>query len=199
MSRTKTIFWGRWITLWEWMQCTFHMSLWEVLWIRVLKMCFEIFFTEVDLDTLMNVFISCICRDMARKQKQIPTIDGPGPWVKMPFGQRVGWVSCRYSIKAKRLEAHLDAHSSKMCFLWIHIQLSGGPNNELINDYETPGGVSAAKSYAGPGTAPHAWGSKENTVNWNAPLAWVAWYVLGCIMPWNLLKGIFLFFYTDRH
>merc|ERR1711966_81090 len=47
---------------------------------------------------------------------------------------------------------------------WPKGWLSGGPNNELINDYETPGGAAAAKSYAGPGTAPHAWGSKENKV-----------------------------------
>jgi len=66
---------------------------------------------------------------------------------------------------------------------WPRGWLSGGPNNELINDYETPGGVAAAKSYAGPGTAPHAWGSKENTVNWNAPLAWVAWYVENKVVP----------------
>mmetsp|Transcript_30370 Transcript_30370/g.52628 ORF Transcript_30370/g.52628 Transcript_30370/m.52628 type:complete len:1046 (+) Transcript_30370:903-4040(+) len=66
---------------------------------------------------------------------------------------------------------------------WPKGWLSGGPNNELINDYETPGGVSAAKSYAGPGTAPHAWGSKENTVNWNAPLAWTAWYIENKVVP----------------
>ena len=54
---------------------------------------------------------------------------------------------------------------------WPKGWLSGGPNNELINDYETPS-VAAAKSYAAPGTAPNAWGSKENTINWNAPLAW---------------------------
>jgi len=66
---------------------------------------------------------------------------------------------------------------------WPRGWLSGGPNNELINDYATPPGVTAAKSYAGPGTAPHAWGSKENTVNWNAPLAWVAWYVENKIVP----------------
>ncbi|KAL7541081.1 hypothetical protein ACHAXR_010610 [Thalassiosira sp. AJA248-18] len=66
---------------------------------------------------------------------------------------------------------------------WPKGWLSGGPNNELINDYETPGGVAAAKSYAGPGTAPHAWGSKENTVNWNAPLAWVAWYIENKVVP----------------
>eukprot|EP00581_Thalassiosira_minuscula_P028458 CAMPEP_0183754816 /NCGR_PEP_ID=MMETSP0739-20130205/3731_1 /TAXON_ID=385413 /ORGANISM="Thalassiosira miniscula, Strain CCMP1093" /LENGTH=1540 /DNA_ID=CAMNT_0025991459 /DNA_START=38 /DNA_END=4660 /DNA_ORIENTATION=+ len=66
---------------------------------------------------------------------------------------------------------------------WPKGWLSGGPNNELINDYETPGGVAAAKSYAAPGTAPHAWGSKENTVNWNAPLAWTAWYIENKVTP----------------
>ena len=55
--------------------------------------------------------------------------------------------------------------------------LSGGPNNELVNDNATPTGMPAAKSYAGPGTAPDAWCSKENTVNWNAPLAWAATYL----------------------
>jgi endoglucanase len=66
---------------------------------------------------------------------------------------------------------------------WPKGWLSGGPNNELSNASETPGGVAAAKSYAGPGTAPHAWGSKENTVNWNAPLAWAAWYIENRIVP----------------
>ncbi|MFF2525275.1 glycoside hydrolase family 9 protein [Streptomyces liangshanensis] len=55
--------------------------------------------------------------------------------------------------------------------------LSGGPNSTLINDTATPTGRPAAKSYAGPGTAPAAWGSKENTVNWNAPLVWAATYL----------------------
>lgn len=55
--------------------------------------------------------------------------------------------------------------------------LSGGPNSALINDPVTPAGRPAAKSYAGPGTAPSAWGSKENTINWNAPLVWVATYL----------------------
>ncbi|MET9108456.1 glycoside hydrolase family 9 protein [Streptomyces zhihengii] len=55
--------------------------------------------------------------------------------------------------------------------------LSGGPNNQDINDPATPKGRPAAKSYAGPGTAPEAWCSKENTVNWNAPLVWVATYL----------------------
>lgn len=66
---------------------------------------------------------------------------------------------------------------------WPKGWLSGGPNNELINDYSTPNGVPAAKSYAGFGTAPQAWGSKENTVNWNAPLAWAAWYIENKIVP----------------
>lgn len=66
---------------------------------------------------------------------------------------------------------------------WPKGWLSGGPNNELLNDNATPGGAAAAKSYAGPGTAPQAWGSKENTVNWNAPLAWVAWYIENKIVP----------------
>jgi endoglucanase len=55
--------------------------------------------------------------------------------------------------------------------------LSGGPNNENINDPATPTGRPAAKSYAAPDTAPEAWGSKENTINWNAPLAWTATYL----------------------
>lgn len=55
--------------------------------------------------------------------------------------------------------------------------LSGGPNSALINDPVTPTGRPAAKSYAGPGTAPSAWGSKENTINWNAPLVWVVTYL----------------------
>ena len=55
--------------------------------------------------------------------------------------------------------------------------IAGGPNNVLINDKATPQGAPAAKSYAGPSTAPKAWCSKENTINWNAPLAWVAWYL----------------------
>jgi endoglucanase len=55
--------------------------------------------------------------------------------------------------------------------------LSGGPNNENINDPATPTGRPAAKSYAGPDTAPDAWGSKENTINWNAPLVWTATYL----------------------
>jgi endoglucanase len=52
--------------------------------------------------------------------------------------------------------------------------LSGGPNSTLVNDTATPKGRAPAKSYAGPGTAPGAWASKENAVNWNAPLVWAA-------------------------
>ena len=55
--------------------------------------------------------------------------------------------------------------------------LAGGPNNHVINDKATPTGVPPAKSYAGPNTAPKAWCSKENAINWNAALAWVAWYL----------------------
>ncbi|WP_330172852.1 glycoside hydrolase family 9 protein [Streptomyces sp. NBC_01498] len=58
-----------------------------------------------------------------------------------------------------------------------HGWLSGGPNSVNINDPVTPPGRPAAKSYAGPGTAPSAWGSKENTVNWNAPLVWAATFL----------------------
>eukprot|EP00804_Cyclotella_cryptica_P030144 CCRYP_009578-RB/>CCRYP_009578-RB protein AED:0.10 eAED:0.10 QI:327/0.69/0.64/1/0.76/0.71/14/317/1376 len=65
---------------------------------------------------------------------------------------------------------------------WPKGWLSGGPNNELINDSATPSGA-AAKSYAGRGTAPQAWCSKENTINWNAPLAWVAWYIENKVVP----------------
>lgn len=65
---------------------------------------------------------------------------------------------------------------------WPKGWLSGGPNNELINDNATPNTV-PAKSYAAPGTAKDAWCSKENTVNWNAPLAWVSWYIENKVVP----------------
>ncbi|WP_127529588.1 glycoside hydrolase family 9 protein [Paenibacillus kobensis] len=54
--------------------------------------------------------------------------------------------------------------------------ISGGPNNAIISDTATPI-VASAKSYAASGTAPNAWASKENTINWNAPLVWVAQYM----------------------
>ncbi|WP_199925578.1 glycoside hydrolase family 9 protein [Paenibacillus bouchesdurhonensis] len=55
--------------------------------------------------------------------------------------------------------------------------LSGGPNNTVINDSATPTGMPAAKSYAPKNTAPDAWVSKENTINWNAPLVWISKYM----------------------
>ncbi|WP_164515067.1 glycoside hydrolase family 9 protein [Paenibacillus lentus] len=55
--------------------------------------------------------------------------------------------------------------------------LSGGPNNTHINDSATPTGMPAAKSYAPKNTAPEAWVSKENTINWNAPLVWISKYI----------------------
>ena len=55
--------------------------------------------------------------------------------------------------------------------------IAGGPNNIELNDGRTPRRATAAKSYAGANTAAKAWCSKENAINWNAPLAWVAWYL----------------------
>ena len=55
--------------------------------------------------------------------------------------------------------------------------IAGGPNDRLINDHATPKQVPAALSYAPANSAPKAWCSKENAINWNAPLAWVAWYL----------------------
>ncbi|NYI03676.1 glycoside hydrolase family 9 protein [Allostreptomyces psammosilenae] len=55
--------------------------------------------------------------------------------------------------------------------------LSGGPNSDGGGDSATPLGRPAAKSYAPMNTAPDAWGSKENTINWNAPLAWTATFL----------------------
>lgn len=54
--------------------------------------------------------------------------------------------------------------------------ISGGPNNSIISDTATPI-VASAKSYAANGTAVNAWASKENAINWNAPLAWVVQYM----------------------
>ena len=42
---------------------------------------------------------------------------------------------------------------------WPNGWLYRVPNNDLINDWETPN-VDPAKSYSAEGTAPHAWGSK---------------------------------------
>ncbi len=55
--------------------------------------------------------------------------------------------------------------------------LVGGPNNLLINEPSTPRNRPAAKSYAAKNTAFDAWCSKENAINWNAPLVWVAQYI----------------------
>jgi endoglucanase len=56
--------------------------------------------------------------------------------------------------------------------------LSGGPMNEGANcDPVTPTSNPPAKAYAAKDTAPSAWCSKENTINWNAPLVWVAQYI----------------------
>lgn len=122
---------------------------------------------------------------MAINPRRTLTIAGHGPLDKVPFGQEDGWVGLFYSNEGFVWIRFV--HFRWTNFLWyldsLTAKLSGGPNNELINDYATPPGVTAAKSYAGPGTAPHAWGSKENTVNWNAPLAWVAWYVENKIVP----------------
>ncbi|MCD1260531.1 glycoside hydrolase family 9 protein [Paenibacillus athensensis] len=57
--------------------------------------------------------------------------------------------------------------------------LAGGPNNASNGDGVTPSGLPPAKTYAGYGTDGNvqAFASKENTINWNAPLAWVATYM----------------------
>lgn len=58
--------------------------------------------------------------------------------------------------------------------------VSGGPmtnSNSCVGEPSTPLNVATAKGYAAPNTAPTAWCSKENTINWNAPLVWVATYI----------------------
>ncbi|WP_086934247.1 glycoside hydrolase family 9 protein [Agarilytica rhodophyticola] len=58
--------------------------------------------------------------------------------------------------------------------------VSGGPmtnSNSCVGESSTPLNVATAKGYAAPDTAPSAWCSKENTINWNAPLVWVATYI----------------------
>jgi chitodextrinase len=55
--------------------------------------------------------------------------------------------------------------------------MAGGPLTENSGDPATPRTGPIAKRYAAKNTAPDAWGSKENTINWNAPLAWTASYV----------------------
>jgi endoglucanase len=53
--------------------------------------------------------------------------------------------------------------------------LSGGPNSVNVNDPATPTSGPNAKRYAIGETAPNAWASKENTIDWNAGLAWAAY------------------------
>lgn len=57
--------------------------------------------------------------------------------------------------------------------------LAGGPNNASGPNCDPAGpiGQPPAKSYAGKNTAPNAWCTKENTINWNAPLVWVGKYI----------------------
>lgn len=55
--------------------------------------------------------------------------------------------------------------------------LSGGPMNDpgtCQNEPSTDRTLPGAIAYAPTNTAPTAWCSKENTVNWNAPFFWVA-------------------------
>lgn len=57
--------------------------------------------------------------------------------------------------------------------------LSGGPMNDLKscrNEKATPINQPAALAYAAKDTAPFAWCSKENAINWNASLYWIAKY-----------------------
>lgn len=55
--------------------------------------------------------------------------------------------------------------------------LSGGPQDELINDPVTPVTGKPALNYAEAGTFANAWASKENTIDWNAPLVWTSYYM----------------------
>ncbi len=80
--------------------------------------------------------------------------------------------------------AETDTHDR---LAWTHYQnkkipyppgwLAGGPMNQ-VNACEaersTPTDKAAALAYAPSDTAPTAWCSKENAINWNAPLYWVS-------------------------
>jgi endoglucanase len=57
--------------------------------------------------------------------------------------------------------------------------LAGGPLlSSLVNDSLTPKTAYPAKNYYVSDTGwDNAWCSKENTIDWNAPLAWASWYV----------------------
>ncbi|PCK03825.1 MAG: hypothetical protein COA42_19750 [Alteromonadaceae bacterium] len=55
--------------------------------------------------------------------------------------------------------------------------LSGGPMNDANSCAGEPSTnvfIPAALAYAGVGEAPSSWCSKENTINWNSPLYWLA-------------------------
>ncbi|VUD59723.1 Cellulose 1,4-beta-cellobiosidase [Thalassocella blandensis] len=59
--------------------------------------------------------------------------------------------------------------------------MSGGPMNDpstCRNESSTPLNQPPALAYAKPGTAPTAWCSKENAVNWNASLYWVSQFAV---------------------
>lgn len=56
--------------------------------------------------------------------------------------------------------------------------LSGGPQDEVINDPATPNTGHAALNYADSGTFANAWASKENTIDWNCGLVWTSAYIL---------------------
>jgi endoglucanase len=57
--------------------------------------------------------------------------------------------------------------------------LAGGPlSSSLVNDSLTPKTATPAKNYYVSDTGwDNAWCSKENTIDWNAPLAWAAWFI----------------------
>lgn len=57
--------------------------------------------------------------------------------------------------------------------------LAGGPLNAAeVNDPVTPMHANPAKNYAmNEADFGQAWCSRENTVDWNGPLSWVAWYI----------------------
>lgn len=55
--------------------------------------------------------------------------------------------------------------------------LSGGPMNDTASchrEVSTDLSLPPALAYGRPGSATTAWCSKENTINWNAPLVWIA-------------------------
>ncbi|MBD1388066.1 glycoside hydrolase family 9 protein [Neiella sp. HB171785] len=64
--------------------------------------------------------------------------------------------------------------------------LSGGPMNDpssCVGEPMTDLSKPPARAYAPAGTASRAWCSKENTINWNAPLYWLAIFTANNPMP----------------